>query len=270
MDLMARQDQCKIQVHHLQAEAINGNVKPLALFYALKKVRVSGYIKDWRKLNLALINHSISRTTYIKRISRLIQIGLIKQRGNDIQLIGQNTISKLYPIEQKNLKLVYLQNDKNLKDSIEAASIHAVIKSEQNAIKVNLRYKEKGESREVFKIVNGEGKLISVNVNEETSISQLETARLIGASSRTTAYRRQRKWSREKLFQINERIVNAGKEDLKQGVYGVFKKGRFVLRQLANEVLIADHTFGRKQLLRSKDKPKVECWATSDLFNEYF
>lgn len=267
---MARQDQCKIQVHHLQAEAINGNVKPLALFYALKKVRVSGYIKDWRKLNLALINHSISRTTYIKRINRLIQIGLVRNKGNDIQLIGQNTISKLYPIEQKNLKLVYLQNDKNLKDSIEAASIHAVIKSEQNAIKVNLRYKEKGESREVFKIVNGEGKLISVNVNEETSISQLETARLIGVTSRTTAYRRQRKWSKEKLFQINERIVSAGKEDLRQGIYGVFKKGRFVLRQLANEVLIADHTFGRKQLLRSKDKPKVECWATSDLFNEYF
>lgn len=254
----------------MQAEAINGNARVLALFYALKKVHVSGYIKDWKRLNLSLVNHKISRTTYIKRIKRLIQIGLIKEHGNNIQLIGQNTITKLYPIEQKNLKLVYLKNDQTLKESIEAASIYAVIKTEQSAIKVNLRYKEKGESREVFKTVNGEAKLMSVNLKEETSISQLETARLIGARSRTTAYRRQRKWSKEKLFQINERVVNAGKEDLRNGVYGVFKKGRFVLRQLANEVVITDHTFGRKQLLRSKDRPKVECWATSDLFDEHF
>ena len=267
---MARQDQVKIQVHHLQAEAINGNVKELALFYSLKKVRVSGYIKDWKKLNLTLVNHKISRTTYIKRVKRLIQMGLVKDSENSIQLIGQNTISKLYPIEQKELRLVYLNNDQNLKDNIEAASIHAVIKEEQNAIKVNLRYKEKGESREVFKIVNGEGKLYSVILNEETSISQIETARLIGVKSRTTAHRRQKKWSKEKLFQINERVVSSDKNSLTNGVYGVFKKGRFILKQLSNEVIITDHTFGRKRLLRSKDKPKTECWATSDLFNEYF
>lgn len=268
---MARQDQCKIQVHHLQAEAINGNVKSLALFYSLKHIYVSGYIKDWRKLNLSLVKHKISRTTYIKRINRLIQIGLVRTTGKDIQLIGQNAILRRYPLDKdENLKLIYLQNDQTLKESIEAASIHAVIKRENNAIKVNLRYKEKGESRKVFKTVNGEAKLCEVNVNEETSISQRETARLIGVRSRTTAYRRQRKWSKEKLFQINERVVNAAPEDLRQGVYGVFKKGSFVLRQLANEVIIRDHTFGRKQLVRSKDVPLVKCWATTDLFNEYF
>lgn len=267
--LMARQDQVKIQVHHLQAEAINGNARVLAFFYSLKKVQDNGYIKDWKKLDLSLIKFKVSRPTYYKYIKRLISLGYATEYKGSLQLIGQNTISKLHPVEKKDLKLTYLRNGANLHEEIQKASNYYNIRSQQVAIKTQQHYNVNSGSRKVFKIVNGVGK-VCIAQNNEINLSQKETARLIGNRSRTTALKHQKKWKQDGTFFINNRKVPANYTSYHAGEYGVFKKGTYILRQLANEFEIRDCKFGKKEKARTTERPLVECWATSDLTMEHF
>lgn len=266
---MARPDQVKIQVHHLQAETVNGNAKLLAFFYSLKKVNECSYIKDWRKLNISLVKCKISRPTYYKYVNKLIKIGYATEHNGSLRLIGQNTITKMYPIEKKDFKLTYLRNGASLKAEIEKAANYYNIRSQNKAIKTQQHYKVKVRSRDVFKIVNGVGSVYSSPINE-ISLSQKETARLIGCRSRTTAHKRQRKWVKEGTFFINNRLVPAHHKSFHDGEYGVFKKGTYILRQLANEFEIRDNKFGKKEKLRQKELPLVQCYATSDLFIDNF
>lgn len=266
---LARQDQVKIQVHHLQAEAINGNARLMAFFYSFKKVQDNGYIKDWKKLDLSLIKFKISRPTYFKYIKKLIGLGYITEYKGSLQLIGQNTISKLYPIEKKKLKLTYLRNGANLHEEIQKASNYYNVRSQQGAIKTQQHYNVNSGSRKVFKIVNGVGK-VYIAQNNEISLSQNETARLMGKRSRTTALKHQKKWKQDGTFFIHNRKVPAHYTSYHAGEYGVFKKGTYILRQLANEFEIRDCNFGKKEKFRTTERPLVECWATSDLTMEHF
>lgn len=266
---MARQDQVKIQVHHLQAEAINGNARVLAFFYSIKKEYENGYIKDWKKIDLSKLKFKVSRPTYFKYIKKLISIGYITEYNGSLRLIGQNTISKLYPIEQKKLKLTYLRNGANLHEEIQKASIYYNTRSQQRAIKTQQHYNVNSGSRNVFKNVNGVGKVYIAAINE-INLSQNETARLIGNRSRTTALKHQKKWKQDGTFFIHNRMIAADHTRYHAGEYAVFKKGTYILKQLANEFEIRDLKFGRKEKVRTKDRPLVECWATSELTIENF
>lgn len=253
----------------MQAEAVNGNARVLAFFYSIKKEYENGYIKNWKKTDLSKIKFKVSRPTYFKYVKRLISMGYITERNGCLRLIGQNTISKLYPIEKEKLKLTYLRNGANLQEEIQKASTYYNIRSQQRAIKTQQHYNVFSGSRNVFKKVNGVGK-VCVAATNEINLSQNETARLIGNKSRTTAFKHQKKWKQDGTFFINNRIVAADHTRYHAGEYGVFKKGTYILRQLANEFEIRDSKFGRKEKVRTENRPLVECWATSDLTMEHF
>lgn len=266
---MYRQDQCKIQVHLLEQEAEKGNAKYVALFFSMKHLNRHGIIYDWKKLNLSLLKFKVCHKSYVKYINRLIEMGWIIPKGKNIQLIGQNALTRLYPT--KKVKLIYLNNTFNLKHEIEKAIIKINIKRQLKSIK---RSQYKGimaeQTKSVFKTIRGIGKLIEAVASQDVSLNQKNFSKAIGFKSPTTAWRRQVKMRTEGFLDVVNRKINASETEFKNEVYAIYKKGSFYIKQLSNELNLRDDKFGIKGVWRQKEQPLVKCYATSDLFMENF
>ncbi len=216
-------DHCKIPIHLLCD--LKAYHKELALFFSLKAIYQSGYIKDFEKLDLSLLGYRVCRETYLKYIYTLATLGLVHgdyktkdkktKKGRKIVnmwLVGQNQILKLYPTGRYNLEYVTLPNDKKLKNNIEKlvfsrnsrAQTHKIEKSDVDNVKAS-------QLLIISKPCDGSDSTKMVVPDNTTNLSCQSLANLLGYKHKATGSRRWKKWKEEGFVSIQSRVYELGK-----------------------------------------------------------
>lgn len=217
----------KVPLHLICIMVGDNQTAALSVWIKLKALYESGHIKHFRRVSLDYLG--ICRETYYKQLRILERQKLVtadeqkregKRKGRKgLRLTGQDNILELIPTYPK-YNLQYLKIDatlpfKELCDLLErivpqrsqSAQVYKISDSiahneisqqEADSKKMKLLVKQWGEERETE----------IVNPDHQTGNSQIGLAKLIGKKSRSTGYRRQKKWYDEgKMTPINRKAV---------------------------------------------------------------
>ncbi len=170
---------------------------------------------------------------------------------------GQDRIlhEKLFPCTEK-LKYVYLDNDKNLRDSIEKVAMGANISAQLDEIQRDSRHKAlqpKLQYEEVIKTVDGVKKLYYTLTQQETSLSCKSIAALMGYRSSATGYRKRRKMEQQGFIDSFKRTKVLGRiteetecQMRKLGMVLVRAKTGWFYQILANQIVVRQTRYGMK------------------------
>jgi hypothetical protein len=251
---------CKLPIHLIQQATSEGWSKPLAMWASMKCIFESSHVHDYSKLDITLIKSGISKPTYMKYLKVLDSKGLIygKRGEKQMWLAGQKRIlnEQLFPCNGK-LRFVYLENNKNLRDSIERVALEANISAQSYEIEQDIRHnalQPKLQYEEIIKTVDGVKKLYYTLSSRETSLSCKSIAGLMGYKSSATGYKRQRKWKQQGFIESYRRTKVLGRisEETERNMRGL---GKVLVRAqtgwfyqiLANQIVVREQRFGMKK-----------------------
>jgi len=224
--------------------AEEGNLKLISLLGTLKVSHPSGFVPNFRKVNLSALGYTISKKTYYLYLRRLERLKFVKSNGKGgMFLIGQKQILELYP--HINPKYIYLENNKDLRSNFEYIALCKNIENQQFKQKLFSKANVLCKTEKVIKKANGEYKTCNVPLELETSISCRKQAEIIGYRSPMTGLRRRRKLVADKFIETTRRCINLGNitrdtaEEYRRSLGWIvkFHKGRY-FRILANEIFI--------------------------------
>lgn len=233
----------------------------------------SGHLWNSR-FDLSLLSYHISRNTYNKYIDQLVEKGWIVRNEKQLWLRSFRNIATNYLLaEKEKYKISYIKNGENLRKDIEKEAQRILRSRQEQKIK---RTSPTTPILEVLvrKNVRGVQSMYNVEPEKEMVLSQQKMAYQLGFKSRHTARKRQKQWVKDKFIDVVNRKTLISKENayevingvtkLKKGVY---RLGKLFIQVLANEIIIRDYTFGRKNLKMVKSSENGYC---DDLFYEHF
>lgn len=143
------------------------------------KLRKYRDIHEWKKLNLSLLPYRISRTSYFKRVKRMIELGLATENGKNLSLRKPDKA-----IVQPNEKFVRVINDKKVHSRI----IVEILKRKSKHQEYHFPQKETSPKSikrtfDVLTEIGGDVKSRNVVPDYTTNFSCIGIAKMFGYSS---------------------------------------------------------------------------------------